>query len=233
MQQWFHGMERSFVCDREKEDNTAILGVALGSAYLLSKRFFHLLLLEAFNSNWSSSDICRDLFVCAMYIHMHGDTCKACTDSCTFVVLYFFRDSLISSQCAATAFCWKEGSPVGHLTRGGVRLRFLRPWTFSLLLSPAYLPFIFILCKRCDPRIKILTVGEYCLIVRSGYSAKHGQYPIRNIKMLTSKYITKTRSELEAGEKQGQGGKVEEEVIKFPYIICTQILLPLNHSVQK
>lgn len=40
------------------------------------------------------------------------------------------------------------------------------------------------------------------------------------------------RSELEAGEKQGQGSEVEEEVIKFPCIICTQFLLPLNHCAE-
>lgn len=133
-------------------------------------------------------------------------------------------DSLIPSgkqgAVPGKTFCWKDSGqewpPVGHLTSGGVRLRSLRLWALSLLLPPAYLPLLLRLCKRWD-LIKALTVGEYYLIFRSGDCTKHSQHPFKKKKTgLTNKRITKIRSEVKAGEKQHQGGKVEEEVIKFP-----------------
>lgn len=56
-----------------------------------------------------------------IYICMEVDTRKACTDSCTFVVLYFLRDSLILSHCT-------EQSPE-QLSAG--RSRVISCWPFN------------------------------------------------------------------------------------------------------
>lgn len=153
--------------------------------------------------------------------------------SCTFAVLYFLRDSLISSHCTEQS--------LEQLSDG--RSRVISCWPFNkrwseieiseaLNIQPSPFSSLFAFHFHIMYEIRSSDKNTHCgSIVRSGYSDNHGQYPFRSIRMLTSKYITKIRSELEAGEKQGQGSEVEEEVIKFPRIICTQFLLPLNHTV--
>lgn len=172
---------------------------------------------EARSSNWSSSDIYRGLFVYIIQVCMRVDIYKTCTYGCICKVMYFHKNSFISrgrqGADSGAAFCWKdssqERSPFGHLTSGGVRLRSLRLCIFSLLFSPTCLPFFLILCKRWDTLIKTLLVGEQDSVFTSGSPMKHRQHP------LTSLHITKIISEVEAGEKRGQRGEVEEEVVNF------------------
>lgn len=133
--------------------------------------------LTAFSLNWSSSGICRDLFVYIIQVSMCVDIYKTCTYGCIFKVMYFHMNSFIlrdwQGAVSGAAFCWKvsgqEWRPFGHLTSDGVRLRPLRLWTFRLLLSPTYLPFFLILCKRWDTPIKPLVVGEHDSVFTSGH----------------------------------------------------------------
>lgn len=196
--------------------------------------------LTALSSNWSSSGICRDLFVYIIQVSMHVDIYKTCTYGCMFKVMYFHINSLIlrgrQGAVPGAAFCWKdssqEWSPFGHLASGGVRLRSPRLWTFRLLLSPTHLPFFLILCKRWDTLIKTLLVGERDSIFTGGCPMKHSQHP------LTGLHITKIISEVEAGEKQGQRGEVEEEFTSFllyylhptPTASESQLCAQITHS---
>lgn len=173
--------------------------------------------LTALSSNWSSSGICRDLLVYFIQVSMCVDIYKTRTYGCVFRVMYFHMNSFIlrdrQGAVSGAAFHQKdssqEWSPFGHLTSGGVRLRSLRLWTFSLLPSPTHLPVSLLLWKRWDTLIKALLAREHDSVFTGGYPMKHSQRP------LTSLLITKIISEVEAGEKQGQRGEVEEEVINF------------------
>lgn len=196
--------------------------------------------LTALISNWSSSGICRDLFVYIIQVSMHVDVYKTCTYGCMFKVMYFHINSPIlrgrQGAVSGAAFCWKSSSqewcPIGHLASGGVRLRSLRLWTFRLLLSPTHLPFFLILCKRWNTLIKTLLVGVHDSVFTGEYPVKHSQHP------LTGLHITKIISKLEAGEKQGQRGEMEEELINFllyylypaPTATESQLCAQITHS---
>lgn len=80
--------------------------------------------------------------------------------------------------------------------------------------------------------MKTFLVREHDSVFTSGYPMKRSHHS------LTSLHITKMISEVEAGEKQGQRGEVEEEVINFllyyfhpgPTASESQLRSQINHS---